>query len=68
MPEADGFEVASAIRGLDCGTEVKIVAITGDAVQSVRDRALNNGFDAFLPKPLRLKSIEEALGSVGSGG
>ena len=64
MPDADGFEVAASIRDRVGDSEVKIVAITGDALQSVRDRALRSGFDAFLAKPLRLNSIRDALSTV----
>jgi signal transduction histidine kinase/CheY-like chemotaxis protein len=64
MPGADGFEVAQAIRDTDAGLDLKIIAITGDAIASVRQRALNSGFDAFLTKPVRLKTIEQAIGEL----
>ena len=64
MPDADGFEVAQAIRDTDAGPDLKIIAITGDAIESVRQRALSSGFDAFLTKPVRLKTIEHAIGEL----
>ncbi|MFK7818436.1 MAG: hybrid sensor histidine kinase/response regulator, partial [Planctomycetaceae bacterium] len=64
MPGADGFEVANAIRKTEVGPGVKIIAVTGDAIESVRRRALSNGFDAFLPKPIRMKAIEQAIGEL----
>lgn len=61
MPGADGFEILSAMRQTEAGQRARIVAVTGDALESVRQRALDQGFDAFLPKPIRVDSIEKAI-------
>jgi CheY-like chemotaxis protein len=61
MPNQDGFDVAQQIRALDLAHQPKIVAITGNALQSVREKALDKGFDEFLAKPFGLHSLADVI-------
>lgn len=64
MPEMDGFQVISQMRGLAIETQPRIFALTGDATKPIRQRAERAGFDGFVSKPYRttslIKLIEEA--------
>ena len=59
MPEHDGYWLIRSIRGLasEHGGRVPALAITGDPSQHSRDRALAEGFDAHLPKPLNVREL-----------
>jgi len=56
MPGMDGMEATKHIRAL--GDEdpyyknIPIIALTANAVSSMKDAFLENGFDDFLPKPI----------------
>jgi CheY-like chemotaxis protein len=54
----EGFEVARRIRAT---ASVPIVLLTADARQDVRERALREGFEAFLLKPEGLERLPELL-------
>ena len=54
MPVMGGHEAARAIRELErtAGGHVPIVAVTAHAMESDRQKALESGMDAHLPKPI----------------
>lgn len=63
MPQMDGIETVQIIR-TECGengTSPIIIALTANAMGGVREVFLNNGFQAFLPKPLDRRRLHEAL-------
>jgi two-component system CheB/CheR fusion protein len=61
LPGMDGFQVAQAMRAeVDlCG--VVLVALSGYARPEDSGRASEAGFDAHLPKPLRMEALETML-------
>ncbi len=62
MPEMDGFQAAAEIRRLEDELgRIPIVAMTANAMQGDRERCLAAGMDGYLPKPVRLEKMEEAL-------
>ncbi|MEW5788979.1 MAG: response regulator [Pseudomonadota bacterium] len=67
MPVMDGYEVARAIRAgqydvLD--REVPILALTADALDSNRVRALDSGMDDFLTKPIAVEELERKVADL----
>jgi len=63
MPEMDGFEATRAIRNRgDQKAHTPIVALTASALEGDRERCLLTGMDDYLPKPLTLGQLREALG------
>jgi CheY-like chemotaxis protein len=60
MPEMDGVETTAAIRAL--GTKyaenIPIIALTANAVNGSEQMFLENGFDAFLPKPFNVMNLD----------
>lgn len=52
LPERDGFELVSAIRGESELTELPCVAMTAFHTPELKQRAMNDGFNAYFPKPL----------------
>jgi CheY-like chemotaxis protein len=63
MPEMDGVETTAAIRSL--GTRyaqtIPIIALTANAIAGNEQRFLENGFQAFLPKPINIVSLDLAV-------
>ena len=52
MPVMDGYETMLAIRRLDPFREVPIIAITGKAMAGERQRCIDAGATAYVPKPV----------------
>ena len=69
MPDLDGYAAVARIRALEEHAERRtpIVAVTASATQESRRRALAAGFDAFVPKPIRIDELMSTLGSLLDG-
>ena len=62
MPELDGYEATRQIRRLEPpGRHVTIIAMTAEALAGARDNCLAAGMDDYIPKPVRLGDLCEAL-------
>ncbi|MCD8521254.1 MAG: ATP-binding protein [Saccharospirillaceae bacterium] len=63
MPLMDGFTATLLLReseqSLTTGKRVPVIALTAHALPEYRDRALNNGFDDFLSKPIHLEQLRQ---------
>ena len=66
MPGMDGFELLDEIRALpsDAGGSVPVVAMTALVTHEDRERMLNAGFQACLPKPFTPAKLKETILSV----
>jgi CheY-like chemotaxis protein len=61
MPVMDGYAAARAIRGLEQGQRIPIVAMTANALADDRQRCLDAGMDDFLPKPVSTQQLYNLL-------
>jgi signal transduction histidine kinase/ActR/RegA family two-component response regulator len=64
MPEMDGMEATRIIRneiGSEYARKIPIVALTANATTGAAEMFLANGFDAFVSKPIDLKSLDDVL-------
>jgi signal transduction histidine kinase/ActR/RegA family two-component response regulator len=62
MPELDGFAATQAIRAMEDGGErTPIIAMTANAMAGDREACLAAGMDDYLPKPLEIHSMAEAI-------
>ncbi|MDR1014327.1 MAG: response regulator [Coriobacteriales bacterium] len=67
MPEMDGVEATRIIRNeidSDYARQVPIVALTANATTGAAEMFLANGFDAFISKPIDLRSLDDVLGRL----
>ena len=63
MPGMDGVECAKRIRELEdgAGRDVKIIALTANAVKGIEKMFAQNGFDGFISKPVSVLRITQTL-------
>jgi CheY-like chemotaxis protein/anti-sigma regulatory factor (Ser/Thr protein kinase) len=59
MPDMDGIEATARLREL--GYTEPIVALTANAVAGQADVFMQNGFDAFVSKPIDIRQLDAAL-------
>jgi PAS domain S-box-containing protein len=64
MPTMNGYEAARIIRGLPEGQKIKIIAVTGWAQKSDKQRAYEAGFDHHLTKPINNAELSALLSAV----
>lgn len=61
LPVMDGYELARRLRERPATSAMKLLALTGYAQASDRDRATAAGFDAHLVKPISIDGIEAII-------
>jgi len=66
MPVMDGLEATRAIRNLEKvmpspPPHIPIIALTADAMKGDKERFLASGMDNYITKPIKRKSLENAI-------
>ncbi|MBX3608793.1 MAG: PAS domain S-box protein [Hydrogenophaga sp.] len=64
MPVMDGLEATRHIRADATLRELPVIALTAGALADERQRALDAGFTAFLPKPLEPRDLLATMGRL----
>jgi signal transduction histidine kinase/CheY-like chemotaxis protein len=64
LPVMNGYELAGLLRRVPSLEHAPLVAITGYAQATDRQRALASGFDEHLPKPLHMERVLECIESL----
>jgi len=59
MPEMNGLDATEKIRELEqqIGGHIPIIAMTANAMKEDRERALQAGMDAYVPKPINIAEL-----------
>jgi PAS domain S-box-containing protein len=61
MPVMNGYEATTAIRQLEGGTQVPIIALTASNIQEEMEKCLAHGMNDFISKPFIEKSFSTVL-------
>jgi PAS domain S-box-containing protein len=61
LPGLDGYEVARLLRQEPASHGIYLIAVSGYGQEVDQLRALNEGFDAYLTKPIDLKKLDQLL-------
>ncbi|MDX2137405.1 MAG: response regulator [Chloroflexota bacterium] len=64
LPQMDGFELMTLIRNTQGVQHLPLIAMTAFHTPELRVRALENGFDAYFPKPLDTTIFASSLARV----
>jgi two-component system, sensor histidine kinase and response regulator len=69
MPEMDGLEATQRIRSREQSLlrHTPIIAMTAHALKGDRERCLDAGMDGYVAKPVRLKTLAEAINAAIAG-
>jgi len=57
MPEMDGFEAMRAIRKMDSGRAIPIIALTAKAMREDRQKCIEAGATDYAPKPVDVERL-----------
>jgi two-component system, cell cycle response regulator DivK len=63
LPDMDGRQALSEIRANPRTVEMRIVAFTAHAMVGDRERALAEGFDGYLSKPIEFATFADSVGA-----
>ena len=66
LPGIDGAEALRRMRASG-DQPVPVVAVTAFAMPGDRDRALRDGFDGYIEKPLRVRALPQQVARILSG-
>ncbi|MDR0322292.1 MAG: transporter substrate-binding domain-containing protein [Treponema sp.] len=63
MPGMDGVEAVKLIRAINTeyAKNIPVIALTANALSGTEQMLLDNGFSAFLPKPLNVMSLDSVV-------
>lgn len=64
MPDIDGFAATKLVRQWESTNgrrRIPVLALSADALEETRSRALQEGMDGYLTKPINLERLVETL-------
>jgi len=66
MPGMDGIEAMKRLREIaeDADKEVRMIALTANAVSGAKEMFLKEGFDGFISKPIDIGDFERVMKNV----
>jgi two-component system, cell cycle response regulator DivK len=64
LPVVDGTQAMRTIKASPSGSGIPIVALTAFAMSEDRDRALRNGFDGYLSKPISVRDLPRQIADL----
>jgi CheY-like chemotaxis protein len=61
MPEMNGYQATAAIRNIEKGSRVPIIALTAGVLKEDREKSLEAGMNDFVAKPFVIETIDQVL-------
>lgn len=67
LPELDGWEAASELKGDDATKSIPIIGLTAHAMAGDREKALEAGCNEYETKPIQMPQLLEKIESLLGG-
>ena len=64
MPEMDGFEATRQLRSDPATAQIRIVAMTANAMKGDREKCIDAGMDDYMTKPVNLELLKTVLNNT----
>ncbi|MBK1727279.1 hypothetical protein CKO13_09660 [Halorhodospira neutriphila] len=64
LPDMDGYELVRRLRAIPALEAVPVVAVSADATDEARRRALASGFDDYILKPFELEELNALIREI----
>lgn len=64
LPEIDGLEVTRRLRQMPAFSHIPIVALTAHAMKGDREKIMEAGCDAYLPKPFNTRELPGVIAEM----
>jgi CheY-like chemotaxis protein len=64
LPDMNGTEILTAVRQLKNGDNITVIAVTGFALSSDKDKYLKMGFDGYISKPVDTHTFAEQVKEI----
>jgi CheY-like chemotaxis protein len=64
MPILNGYDVIGILRKDPAYEKLPVVALTANAMQGDREKTIEAGFTAYIPKPVSLTRLREQISSL----
>ncbi|MEW6738274.1 MAG: response regulator [Nitrospirota bacterium] len=61
LPGVDGLEVVKTLKSSDDTRNLKVIALTAYAMKGDKEMFLEQGFDGYIPKPIKMKEFLSAI-------
>ncbi len=61
LPEMDGYEFVSRLRGMEGLSDIPIVALTANVMKRDRERTLAAGCDGYIQKPIDVDELPRQI-------
>jgi two-component system, cell cycle response regulator DivK len=68
LPDIDGVRALGYLRELEETRDIPVAAVTANAMKGDRERLLAAGFDAYMDKPIDIRTLPDALRTLVAGG
>ncbi len=66
LPDINGTELIKDVRKIDACSDIPIIAVTGFAQSSDREKFIELGFDAYISKPINTGAFVEEIKTIRS--
>ena len=61
LPDIDGITAFHRIRESEAAGHIPVLAVSASAMQEEQQKILASGFEAYITKPLNMKSFVETI-------
>ena len=67
LPKMSGLEITRKLREIPAFTHTPIIAVTAYAMKGDKEKAIEAGCDAYLPKPINTRELPGLIAEMLSG-